>query len=840
MTISFCPRAEKAARYQCASRLPKPFIAWLIAVGMQPALAQDVFFNSAFLPEGSEHLDLTPFQTSNVILPGDYRADVFVNGRPVGRNTIRLSPMANGDVAACFTPAMLEAFGVDPRALVSTEDQDHECLRLPDKVQGSRAEFNMQSLELRVSIPQVSMRHEARGYVNPELWSAGATAAKLGYNFNATRTLKGDAADTAYLGFDAGLNLGNWRVRNNGSVNWKPTTGANYQNLNTYVQRDFTALRSQLTLGETYTTGELFNTLVYRGVQLATDDRMLPQSLRGYAPTISGIARTSARVVVRQNGNVLLETLVAPGAFMLDDLYSSGYGGDLEVTVHEADGSIQRFIVPYASVSQLLRPGVSRFSLTAGELRNPYLDRPPTFVQGTFQHGLSNFFTGEGGFQASDKYNALLAGMAMNTPLGALAVDLTHTKARFLGGPEQGESLRLLYSKSVSSTGSYFNASSYWYSASGAHELNDATQRHDAEQRGLFTRSVQRESQRLNISANQRIGEWGQLGISAFSRRYWNAPGPDLQYQLIYSTQVGRVGLSLNANRSRMALGAMDTSYLLTLNLPLEFGATRSLAQLSTRLGRDAQGKFNEDVYLSASAGEFNQYSYGIGAQRDGGRGTTGTSWNGQYQGSKATAGGALSQGDDYAALSISLGGSMVGHSNGLTLSPFRSETIAVVSAPGAQGAQISGYPGVTLDGQGNAIVPYLRPYEFNEVGIDPRGSSMDVELSESSRKVAPTAGAILAVDFATSRGRALLLNVQLEDASPLPFGSSVSLPGGQSLGLVGQGGQLYARIPDGSEQLNVSWGREANQKCVLTVPTQKTEGPLLQPLTGICRFIPH
>ncbi|MCT6957964.1 fimbria/pilus outer membrane usher protein, partial [Salmonella enterica] len=84
---------------------------------------------------------------------------------------------------------------------------------------------------------------------------------------------------------------------------------------------------------------------------------MLPDSMRGYAPTVRGVAETNAKVTVRQNGVVLYETTVAPGPFTISDLYATGYGGDLAVTVTEADGRVRSFAVPYASVPQLLRPG---------------------------------------------------------------------------------------------------------------------------------------------------------------------------------------------------------------------------------------------------------------------------------------------------------------------------------------------------------------------------------------------------------------------------------------------------------------------------------------------------
>jgi outer membrane usher protein len=175
-----------------------------------------------------------------------------------------------------------------------------------------------------------------------------------------------------------------------------------------------------------------------------------------------------------------------------------------------------------------------------------------------------------------------------------------------------------------------------------------------------------------------------------------------------------------------------------------------------------------------------------------------------------------------------------------VTFSPFRSETIAVVSAPGAQGAEVRGYPGLKLDGQGNAVVPYLRPYEFNDVGVDPRGASQDLEITESNRKVVPTAGAVLAIDFVTTQGRALLLNVHLADGRPLPFGSNVSLAAGQPLGMVGQGGQLYARVPEGADQLQVSWGPEVNQTCVLKVPNLDGDRQDLKLQDSVCTLGPH
>src|SRR5699024_5363877 len=96
-----------------------------------------------------------------------------------------------------------------------------------------------------------------------------------------------------------------------------------------------------------------------------------------------GTAETNAKVVIRQNGVQIYQTTVPPGPFVINDLYPTGYGGSLEVTVTEADGRQHTYEVPYASVAQLVRPGVTRFDVAAGQLRNLPLGEHPRVVQGT-------------------------------------------------------------------------------------------------------------------------------------------------------------------------------------------------------------------------------------------------------------------------------------------------------------------------------------------------------------------------------------------------------------------------------------------------------------------------
>lgn len=803
--------------------------------------AEEVQFNEAFLPTGSRGLDLSLYQKNNPVLAGTYQADVTLNGQLVSRQEIHINAdKYGGNPVVCINRKLLELAGVDMNRLSSAATlaltNVDGCPAVPELIEGATASFLPATQVLDLSIPQVALRLNPRGYVGPELWDSGVTAGTLSYNFNANRNqTRAGSNDSAYLGLNAGLNLGDWRLRHNGSMTWQQQIGENYQSLNTYAQHDVTALKSQLTLGESNTSGEIFDTVGFRGLQLSTDDRMLPESQRGYAPVIRGIARTSARVDIRQNGNLLYETTVAPGAFAINDLYSTGYGGDLSVTVLEADGSTQTFTVPYAPVSQLLRPGTLRYSMTAGETRNNFANRQARLVQGTVQYGLSNLFTGYGGIQASTDYAAALAGLAVGTSFGSMALDVTQAQTQLATGSVNGQSVRLSYSKDITRTGTHFTVATYRFSTSGFMDLNTAIQTLDADQDQYSAVGIARPRSRLSLTANQDLGDWGQLAVSGFTQDYWTQSGSDLQYQLSYNKQVGKVSYNLSANRSKVDGGELQNNLLLTISMPLDFGTPGNASQLSTMFGRNTDGRYSEQASLSGSTGDDRQYTYGVTAGHDGASATSTGSVNGQYTGSDAVVGASYSQGSGYNSLSLSANGSVVAHSGGVTFTPNSGETMAILSAPGAEGAKVVGYPGIKLDRYGNAVVTYLRPYELNELSIDPLGISQNIELSETSQQIAPRAGAVVVVKYGTQHGQAWLLTVRLADGSLLPFGATVSDVDGASVGTVGQGGQLYARVKEGTSRLLINWGSEAGQQCAVTLPTKAADDTALRPMAVVC-----
>ncbi|EOJ7410914.1 fimbria/pilus outer membrane usher protein [Escherichia coli] len=177
------------------------------------------------------------------------------------------------------------------------------------------------------------------------------------------------------MNLQSGINIGSWRLRDNST--WSYNSGSSnssdsnkWQHINTSAERDIIPLRSRLTVGDSYTDGDIFDSVNFRGLKINSTEAMLPDSQHGFAPVIHGIARGTAQVSVKQNGYDVYQTTVPPGPFTIDDINSAANGGDLQVTIKEADGSIQTLYVPYSSVPVLQRAGDSKTVIVDEITRN--------------------------------------------------------------------------------------------------------------------------------------------------------------------------------------------------------------------------------------------------------------------------------------------------------------------------------------------------------------------------------------------------------------------------------------------------------------------------------------
>lgn len=794
------------------------------ATADQAAPPQQAQFNSGLLSGEAKRVDLSAFRSGNPMVAGDYRLDVYVNGLWQGRRDLVFKADEQGRVDACLEMGLLEELGVDTTLVpqdATTPTTTADCVPVLKRIPDAFGIYDSSNLRYDLSIPQAYLRRKARGYVNPALWDRGINAGFVGYSFNAVdsdnRLPDGGRNRNAYLGLNAGLNLGGWQLRHDSNLTWAEGQGRRWQSIATYVQRGIASLGGQLTLGEAYTNGELFDSIGYRGVSLASDDRMLPDALRGYAPVVRGIAQTNAKVEVRQNQQLIYSATVSPGNFVIDDLYPTGYGGDLEVSVIEADGRRSEFKVPFGSVAQMLREGVSRYAFTAGQVRNDQLRDAPWLVQGTYQRGVGNQVTLYGGSALSEGYTSLLYGAGLATPIGAFAADITHARTQLhQAGKRQGASVRLSYSQMISETSTNFTLAAYRYSTAGFYSLQEALYARDAMDRGFDPDVRGRQRSQFQLTLNQPLGQrWGALYLTGAVRDFYGREGTAKQYQMGYNNAWRALNYGFSAIRTEEGLlGRADTQYLLSMSMPLGRG-TRPMS-VSADVGLRSDGGYDSSrIGITGAAGVDNNASYGLALadRREGG--TTATA-NAEYRSRYAGLYGSYSHGDDFRQASVGATGSLVVHKGGITLTPQRGETMVLIEAPGARDARVENAPGLRVDGRGFAVVPYVSPYRLNTVTLDPLGMSHEVELQNSSQAVAPYAGAISYLRFDTRKGRALLIQVRNADGTTLPFGAQVKDAQGQPVGMVGQGGRLYVRSEQDAGRLSVEWGAAPDQRCTV------------------------
>lgn len=190
------------------------------------------------------------------------------------------------------------------------------------------------------------------------------------------------------------------------------------------------------------------------------------------------------------------------------------------MSIEEADGSQQNFQVPYASTSNLLRPGTHHYSLTYGKLRSTQLRSEPVLVEGTYRRGISNGLTLYSGVQGNSNYQALQGGASIGTPIGAFSLDVTHAKTK-LGdawGTESGQSYQVKYSQMIESTGSNLSVAAYRFSTDGYMDFSTGMSTREVVSQGYDKQAVKRAKNRLMLSASQPLPDgWGQFYASAFT-----------------------------------------------------------------------------------------------------------------------------------------------------------------------------------------------------------------------------------------------------------------------------------------------------------------------------------
>ncbi|EKT6875290.1 fimbrial biogenesis usher protein [Salmonella enterica] len=833
----------------------------------------ELYFNPRFLADDPAAVaDLSGFENGQEVPPGTYRVDIYLNDGFMTTRDVTFNRGEKGHgLSPCLTRGQLAGMGVNTAAVTGMNALAADaCVSLTELITDATTRFDVGQQRLYLTVPQAFMGNRARGYIPPEMWDDGINAGLLNYNFtgNNVHNDTGGSSNYAYLNLQSGLNLGAWRLRDNTTWSYSSGGGSSsnenkWQHVNTWLERDITPLRSRLTLGDSYTNGDVFDGINFRGAQLASDDNMLPDSQKGFAPVIHGIARGTAQVSIKQNGYEIYQSTVPPGPFTINDLYAAGNGGDLQVTIKENDGTSQVFSVPWSTVPVLQREGHTRYALTAGEYRSGNdQQEEPKFFQSTLLHGLPAGWTLYGGTQLADRYRAFNLGVGKNMgDFGAVSLDVTQANATLPDDSDhQGQSIRFLYNKSLSDVGTNIQLVGYRYSTKGYYSFADTTYRrmsgYDVQtQDGViqvkpkftdYYNLAWNKRGKVQLSVTQQLGRTATLYLSGSHQTYWSTSKADQQLQAGLNAAVDDINWTLSYSLTKNAW-QQGRDQMLAVNVNISFSHwlrsdSKSVwrhASASYSMSHDLNGRKTNLAGLYGTLLEDNNLSYSVQTgYASGGEGdSSGTGYAAlNYRGGYGNANVGYSRSDGFKQLYYGVSGGVLAHANGVTLSQPLNDTVVLVKAPGAGNVKVENQTGVRTDWRGYAVLPYATEYRENRVALDTNTLADNVDLDDAVVSVVPTHGAVVRADFKAHVGVKLLMTLT-HNGKPVPFGAMVTSGSNQSGSIVADNGQVYLSGMLLAGSVQVKWGEGADASCVARYRLpEESQRQALSQLSAECR----
>lgn len=819
-------------------------LATVIVILLNPSSlrAEDYFSPDFIETRGSvpRDIDISSFSQSGGQAPGTYPVEVYLNGTRVEERKIQFVDNG-GSLQPELTKGDFIKWGVMASAqpaLMQMSDSD-KLLDLATVLPGSQTVFKFESLRLEISVPQEFVQRTARGTVSPDEWDDGLNMMFLNYNFSGA-SAKGNTGDTnnSFLNLQSGINFGPWRLRNNSTYS-NNDKGSEWNTISTSLQRDIKTLRSQLSIGDGYTPSAIFDSFGFRGIQLWSDEGMLPESLRGFAPVVRGIAQSNAQVTIRQSGNIIWQSYVPPGPFAIDDLYPTASSGDLAVTIREADGTERQFIQPFSAVPIMQREGQFKYSLAAGKYRSSNNnDKEPNFVQATASYGLPWASTLYGGTTYSENYvsGALGIGKGLGS-LGSLSFDTTWARTQLPGKTDEGVSLRMQYAKDIALTDTTFTLMSYRYSTSGFHDFKEAngdinksyfpnTGEPGSPEDWRYQRNKRSKTQ---MNVNQRLGDWGNLNLSAYQQDYWGGD-TERNINLGYNTSINGINYGLNYSYSRTPWYS-ESDQVLSLSVQIPFARFLPNSWLNVSASSNKQGDATSLVGLSGTALADNNLSWNVQQGYNSRGSDVMGNASANYKGKSGEYQLGYSYSRDNQQVSVGAMGGVVVHPYGVSLTQPLGETMALVKADNASDVKVLNNTGIYTNDKGYAVVPSVTPYRKNTLTLDTASLGQNTDILNDSRTVVPTKGALALADYPTVTGYKLML--QLQNAA-IPFGATASLMNKETSveGIVNDQSRVWLSGAPAKGVVNVRW---ENGSCQAAYQISTTTDPIAN-ITAVCR----
>lgn len=566
-----------------------------------------------------------------------------------------------------------------------------------------------------------------------------------------------------------------------------------------------------LRLGDTGTRAGLWGRSVYfGGVQFGTNYALTPGFITQPLPLLAGVSAAPSTVELYVNDVLRKVSQVPTGPFVVDNSAGLTGSGEARLVVRDVLGREVVIVQRFFTSAQLLAPGLDDWSVEAGFLREDLgltnADYGHRFASGTWRRGVTPWLTLEGRGEAARAQRTFGVG-AITTLPGELLV--------------RGAFARSMHDRVGDGAFWLLGLERQWATAALTLQALGASTAY----RELGMSETQLPI-RLQLAAN-----WTQqFGNTSLGMGFARLQRHDAESVTTVSLNVGHrfeTAGSLNASVSKVLGRDGGTSVGVSLQVPLD-------SRRHVGAAVNSHGGVT-DVYATATrfpgeSGEIGWRVLGGHLNRDA-HAEAGVEFSGPY-GRVSTD---LSVSPTQHSLRIGASGGLAVAARRVFFSRRLDESFAVV--------QLKGYPGVgvglgsnftaTTDADGIAFIPYLSPYQGNQVRLNPQDLPISAEVDSIEQLVVPSWRSAVKVDFPVRSGRAALVKIHQEDGEPVPAGAVVSVQGQPGEVFVGRRGEAFVTGLQPRNELAARW---PGGRCgfALALPAANDEVLRLGPVT--CR----
>lgn len=771
----------------------RPKISFL-ALCVYSSFAASEEFNLDFI-QGSQVVP-SILKNDSAYPAGQYSVEVVVNKD----NTDKKMPLTITDEAEskgelCFSSQWLAEAGVlvNTDAFNDTFDKTAQCYVLSKKPHTS-VDFDYSSQSLVFNIPQAYMLSKT----DPVRWDYGVNGGRLRYNANFNKTSDNDL--NAFGNVNLGINIGRWVL--SGDVNAshsgdKTELTSSDLSLSTAISQ----VQGDFMLGKSQTRTELFSDFGFYGVALRSNSNMVPWDTRGYAPDITGVAPSTSRITVKQNGYTVYSKVVPAGPYRLDDLRPMG-NGDLVVTVEDESGHKTETVYPVTTLPTLLRAGELQYNVAVGKKDdtnelNKAFSGNGIFWLGSVDYGFSTTTLNTAAILHNDYQGAGTGITQMLGMLGALSLSANVSKANYDNGEEKnGRSISIKYAKRFNE-GTDLQILTYRYQTEGYTEFSAF----DPKKNWFYGNQKSRYEARLSHRFDDMY-----LSGSYWRQDYWNQSGYDEGGTLSLSTTIfDSTSLYVNSSYTRNAWSSKpDYLASVSVSIPFTVGGVRHFSNNSISHSRNNGTTFN----TGASAMVNERFNYSVNAN-SGSEGERGASVSASYAFDTIQTNLGLSQsksryGSSQTGISGSVSGSVLGTGDsGLIFTKESSDTMGIVRVPDVEGVSVNG--SMPTNKKGYTAV-WLSGYSENNISINMDNVPDNVEFDTTNWKVVPTEKALIYREFGVEHVKRYILRVRGHNGKYLTGGNAFTEQGLRA-GFISNNGVLLMNMLAEPKNVSVDTG---------------------------------